>query len=262
MLRKLFVGASGALLVAACGLAGCSGDESADGSGATGALGSGGLGVAGTLGGGGLGIAGIASFDAGFAGFGGAAGSGTDAGGAAGVSGSGGAAGAAGSGGAPVVCTAPAVNCDGDSTCETDLSASSNSCANAEDLGIRCSDAACDYLLGCASVVWKPNGGAQGKGSRWFWATAVECSLSCQADVVANVALKSPPGTNYDLFVYQSCGKLVASSTLGPGEIDAVAVKQEEVSGLQGFNYVVEVRWVSGGSCGDWQLQLYRSGCL
>lgn len=270
MIRPVLARAlSGTLALAAVTIA-CSGSEesaSPPASGGTGALGTGGLGVSGTLGGGGLGLAGAPVFDGGLAGFGGAGGAADS--GAAGSGGlpTGGAAGAGGSGGVVVTCPAPTANCDANEDCETDLSKSPNSCQSAtvidgpSDLGVFCGDAVCNTYPVCGvPVSWKAAKGVKSRGSRWFWATAGECSL-CSADINALALLRSPPGTNYDLFMYEACGTLVGSSTKPAGQDDQLALVQKETSGPQGFNYWVEVRWESGNTCEDWQLQIYKSGC-
>ncbi len=272
MVRKLLARA----LFGSCSLvallSACSGSDEATpgagggGTGGSGALGTGGLGISGTLGGGGLGIAGTPNFDGGLAGFGAFAGAGGASGGSGtGGSPTGGTAGAGatggGSGGMPVTCTAPMANCNSAPDCDTNLQPAPNKCLTASDLGTHCGDDVCDVFFACLPVTWKAAKGVKGRGSRWFVARSIECS-TCAAETVGLARLRSPPGTNYDLYVYENCGKLVGSSKKPAGEDDVIFVEQKEVSGPQSFLYWLEVRWESGNTCEDWQLQVFRSGCL
>ncbi len=268
--RALFGSCSLVALLSACpGSDEATPGPGSGGTGGSGALGTGGLGISGTLGGGGLGIAGAPNIDGGLAGFGAFAGAG-GGGGNSGGSGTGGApaggtagAGATGggSGGVPVTCVAPMANCNPAPDCDTNLQQAPNNCLSASDLGTHCGDDVCDVIFACWPVTWKPAKAAKGRGSKWFVAGSLECS-SCVAETVGLAKLRSPPGTNYDLYVYENCGQLVASSKKPAGEDDIIAVEQKDVSGIQAFLYWIEVRWVSGNTCEDWQLQVYRSGCL
>ena len=79
----------------------------------------------------------------------------------------------------------------------------------------------------------------------------------------ATVQVTSPPGLDFDLFVYcLTCGGTPAgSSTIRglDGHVDTVEVRKDD-SLLpivdDSFNIVVEVRHVSGASCASWQLNV------
>jgi hypothetical protein len=79
----------------------------------------------------------------------------------------------------------------------------------------------------------------------------------------ATVQLVSPPGLDFDLFVYcLTCGGTPAgSSTIRglDGHVDSVQVRRDDSllpTTDDSFDVVVEVRHVSGASCASWQLNV------
>ncbi len=93
-----------------------------------------------------------------------------------------------------------------------------------------------------------------GTTSTWFRVRVAECSL-CVTTLRSRVNLAVPPGVDYDLFVYQPCGALVGSSVRGVGLADSVEVSESDsIGGNDDFDYYVEVRYLSGGSCSPWTL--------
>jgi len=73
----------------------------------------------------------------------------------------------------------------------------------------------------------------------------------------ASIELISPPGTDFDLYVYcDNCdGSLAGSSVNGPGEVDGVTVRRDDSWGADDTFYViVEVRHYSSTLCANWTL--------
>ena len=146
------------------------------------------------------------------------AGAGTDAGVDAGVD--------AGGGGGGVAC------------------ASLNVCTGATDLGSVSGDTGADVKT------------AQGSGSQWFKVRVTENDSSVFGlSLLAKAELTSPPGTNFDLFLYlpgggsgQECS-VVSKSSTSTGA-DSASLEWGEGSISNGINddrtLTVEVRWVSG----------------
>lgn len=145
-------------------------------------------------------------------------------------------------------------NCDGNTPngCEVSHSSFSNACATAESVGQFCGDAASGFL--CPATSFQSFASRNGRGSRWFRGRALECS-ECPASIQARITMQVPAGVNYDLYAYLSCGVLFASSTNGAGLTDQVLVFKNDSAGSQDdYDYWIEVRWVSGGSCSNWTL--------
>lgn len=131
---------------------------------------------------------------------------------------------------------------------------STSACTNAVNLGSYCGDTSCGVL--CPSTRARVVATRTGTTSQWFRARAVECSL-CGASTAARVNLTVPPDANYDLFVYRACGSLRASSVNAAGVPEAVPMSESE-SALDddSFDYIIEVRHVSGASCAPWTLTI------
>ena len=158
-------------------------------------------------------------------------------------------------------CAAGASNCDDSdaSGCEVKHDAAANACATALDLGSACADEqyGCGYLsLSCCSGVFTAFASQSGRTSKWFRAGAQDCSSSqCGSTLKHRVSLQSPPGVDYDLYVYSDCSTLLGSSTMGTGALDQVVVSRADQGGTsESFTYLVEVRHVAGASCRDWLL--------
>lgn len=158
-------------------------------------------------------------------------------------------------------CAAAASNCDGSvvTGCEVKHDAVANACAAAFDLGSACADEqyGCGYLsLSCCSGVFTAFASQSGRTSKWFRAQAQDCSSSqCGSALTHRVSLQSPPGVDYDLYVYSDCSTLIGSSTMGTGALDQIVVSRADQGGSSdSFTYWVEVRHVAGSSCSNWQL--------
>jgi hypothetical protein len=124
--------------------------------------------------------------------------------------------------------------------------ASPNVCAGATDLGTISGDTGADVKT------------ASGAGSQWFTIRVNENDSSVlPLTLLAKAELSSPPGTNFDVFIYvaggssgQECSAVKASSTNASG-LDSATAEWGETgifsNGSDDSRTVsVEVRWVSG----------------
>jgi len=137
-----------------------------------------------------------------------------------------------------------------------------NTCGSAEDLGRYCADASCFYLLGCPNSTWTSFDAWRGAHSAWFQVYMAECS-SCTASILTRATLKVDPGTDYDLFLWGSCGDTVplASSIAGAGETDRIDHSFLDTPLVDNDRVVwLEVRHVSG--CGEWYFDILGSDCI
>ncbi|MBI5486991.1 MAG: DUF4215 domain-containing protein [Deltaproteobacteria bacterium] len=95
---------------------------------------------------------------------------------------------------------------------------------------------------------------------QWDLATFVESDLVTSIPVTGTVTLTSPPGMDFDLYVYcVSCGGLLAgSSTVHglTGHTDVVDVARDDTSLDDTFDVIIEVRHVASSICGNWTLQV------
>jgi hypothetical protein len=128
----------------------------------------------------------------------------------------------------------------------TGTCASANTCAGSTDLGAVSGDTGADVKT------------AQGSGSQWFTVHVTEDDSNIFGlSLLAKAELTSPPGTNFDLFMYvggsassQSCSGPTKSST-STGADSTVAEFGESSGGISNGKsderlVTVEVRWVSG----------------
>jgi hypothetical protein len=92
-----------------------------------------------------------------------------------------------------------------------------------------------------------------GHGSTWLAVNVTEGSSSWMpADFVFTASLTSPPGMNYDLYVYSSCAPaLYGQSTNDAGQVDTVTSGWADTLGFDDSRAIfIEVRYVSGLECG------------
>ena len=159
-------------------------------------------------------------------------------------------------------CAAGFDNCDGvdGNGCETQHNVYANICGAAEDVGASCGDTqhACGFLNAqCCDGQYTAFATSTGRTSKWFKARSNECSsaLFCTGTLFARVTLQSPPGADYDLYVYSDCGTVIGSSLAGTGAADVVEVQRADTAGTtDSFDYWVEVRYYGGASCTNWTL--------
>ena len=101
-------------------------------------------------------------------------------------------------------------------------------------------------------------------GTGWFRVTVSECSTGGSIDLRARILLTSPPGGNYDLFLYRPNATLLVSSTHG-SSVDAVCVLRDDVSNDQTFEFFIEVRRSEYFGCGSWTMEVRGAegtGCV
>jgi hypothetical protein len=160
-------------------------------------------------------------------------------------------------------CNAGFSSCDGNSTngCELSHASVSSACASAINLGTFDGDTACGFICG-GNTGFDLFTTRTGTTSAFFRARAFEAS-DCPTSIEHRVTLAVPPGVDYDLFIHRACGgPLRGSSTAGPGQTDAVTFSEGDSSGGDdSFDYIIEVRYVSGASCNSWTLQVLGHDC-
>lgn len=154
-------------------------------------------------------------------------------------------------------------NCDITNTngCETVHNTNTGSCASPTNLGEAPGDL--EYIgpfFVCTGTFSDNFASRTGIGEAWFKARATECS-NCSANVRHIITLEVPDGVDFDLFVYRGCS-LVDSSTGAAGVDEQVEVLETESSGSDdSFDYQIEVKYFSGGSCEEWTLNLFGALC-
>lgn len=161
-------------------------------------------------------------------------------------------------------CFAGYSNCDGNEAngCELRHAIPANSCATATDLGTLCADTRCGAF--CASTANAVLGPVfNDRRTRWFKARANECSSGCNVGSMdQTIQVFVPPGVNYDVFVYSSCGgTLLGQSTNGTGVAETILISVPKTAGNDSFDYWIEIRWVSGQSCNTYTLQILGRSC-
>jgi len=153
------------------------------------------------------------------------------------------------------VCGAGSSMCG--ATC-VDHRANPSACGTATNLGAFCGDTSCGTL--CPSTRYRTVVSRTGRASVWLRARATECSL-CPASLVARVNLAVPAGIDYDLFIHRPCGGMVQSSIRGAGQPDSVEVTRSDTPTTdEGYDYFIEVRYISGASCEPWTLTIEARG--
>ena len=154
-------------------------------------------------------------------------------------------------------CNTGYADCGAAPGCEVNLN-TNPACASAIDLGSMCGDEYEGFF--CPSKC-RTGPTQTGYGERWYKIYLDECS-TCDADIRVRVRLQSPPGMDYDLYLYEPCGTLRASSLAGIGQLDEVTDVSSDgwTGGNDGKTWYVEVRYWSGSGCGEWNLQV-KGGC-
>jgi hypothetical protein len=144
-------------------------------------------------------------------------------------------------------------NCDqnGDNGCEAELTFVRGNCDGPAMgwAGSLCGDR--DTMVGSSNT-----------GSWWAGIAVADCdAVSVSRSMGVVVQLQSPPGLNYDLYVYEPCGTLRGSSTNGAGQLDTVEHTWPDSANVDDARDVrVEVRYVAGGGCASWTLTLAGAG--
>lgn len=125
-------------------------------------------------------------------------------------------------------------------------------CDEIRDTNPSCPAASPWTLAGDAADTFSDSGAAEA----WYLVHLDE-TVNPPHDLTARVDLQSPPGVDFDLYVYcWSCGgSLAASSEQPAGLLDTVLVGRADGGGDSGWDFLVEIRYYSGaGACGAWTL--------
>lgn len=134
------------------------------------------------------------------------------------------------------------------------------SCATADYVGAFAGDSSSGTF--CGGTQCRLATQRSGCGNGWFRIRVTENS-TCLADLGFRATLQSPPGVDYDLYVYRACGQLVGSSRAGAGQLDTVTHRIND-SGLgadDSMDLRVEVRFFGGSDPGSWTLSFYTGRC-
>jgi hypothetical protein len=102
------------------------------------------------------------------------------------------------------------------------------------------------------------------RGEKWYWVTVTDDGSSpalpgLVGELGVRITLASPPGDDYDLYVYcPECNHQVGSSAAGAGATDTVLVWWDDFWGQDNQRYVdVQVRHYSVNTCDDYILKIY-----
>ncbi len=94
-----------------------------------------------------------------------------------------------------------------------------------------------------------------GCGNAWFRIRLLE-TATASVGLRLDVALDSPPGVNYDLYLYESCASIPESSPRGAGQSESVFYTYADASGIDNSrNFWIEVRQAAGSPPGIWTLR-------
>ena len=147
--------------------------------------------------------------------------------------------------------------------CEIDLD-TNPACAGATVLdSVRGDDEEGRGFFGCCDRCDSGPSTQSGRGEAWFRIhVRDEASvLWCSDYVEVHARLDSPPGMNYDLYLYRDgCGpdpsRLVAASANGPGQREEVEGRVTDGGDLAGddHDYFIEVRFAGGTSPASWTM--------
>lgn len=160
-----------------------------------------------------------------------------------------------------VSCNTGFSTCDGNTSngCEVGHAAVSGSCGAGTYVGAYDGDRSCGFICG-SNTGWDNFATQTGRTSRWFRATIREDS-DCPADIEHRIRLTSPPGADYDLYVYRACGTVVGSSTSTSANDEVILRINDSTGSSDTSDYFVEVRYYSGASCNSWTLNFDGHNC-
>lgn len=97
-----------------------------------------------------------------------------------------------------------------------------------------------------------------GLGEKWVRARIAENNSGITTvNLTGTITLVSPPGMDYDLYVYcLSCGGTLAGSSASSGT-DVVEVRRNDTLGTdESFDVLIEVRFSNGNSPANWNLTI------
>ncbi|RLB47769.1 MAG: hypothetical protein DRJ42_24710 [Deltaproteobacteria bacterium] len=153
-------------------------------------------------------------------------------------------------------------SCDGTTSngCEVSHRAVSGACGGGTDAGTYDGDRSCGFICG-GNTGWDNFAAYTARNSAWFRARVREDS-TCSTDIEHRIRLSVPAGVDYDLYVYRSCGTLLASSVGGTGVDEEIIIRESESSGSDDdFDYFVEVRHYSGSTCSNYTIRFDGHNC-
>ncbi|MGE0790524.1 MAG: MopE-related protein [Sandaracinaceae bacterium] len=159
-------------------------------------------------------------------------------------------------------CLANYSNCDGSATngCEQSHAQVQGTCAAPLSLGSMDGDRSCGLVCG-SNTAWDTSVGFSDRNSRWLSVRMVEDS-DCPTDIEHRITLTSPAGTDYDLYVYRTCGGSPVASSTSTSTTDQVTLRVGDSPGSSDtFTYMIEVRYYSGESCTNWDLLVEGHNC-
>ncbi|MEM9863358.1 MAG: putative metal-binding motif-containing protein [Myxococcota bacterium] len=160
-------------------------------------------------------------------------------------------------------------SCDGNTGngCELNHGSVVGSCGSTtvNNVGAYDGDRRCGFICG-GNTGWDNFATLTGRRSAWYRAILREDS-SCDTDVEHRIQLDVPSGVNFDLYLYEEgrCGGApFASSTLGTGANEEIIYRKGDgglFSGDSQVPYFIEVRYVSGRSCEDFEIRFDGHDC-
>jgi len=140
--------------------------------------------------------------------------------------------------------------------CETCLDNNYGSCGEAVSLD----ENLCGDLSGCSNA----ENYKAAKGEGWYKVYLKECNDASNKPLKIKARLIVPPDVDYDLYLYSPCGHMLDHSTnhsLGADE--TVTYTKTDTNNNDSQWFYLEVRYYSGSSCNNWQLQVYGgSNCF
>jgi hypothetical protein len=143
-------------------------------------------------------------------------------------------------------CNAGYANCNGNpgDGCEVNLAA--GACAASTLLGTVRGDTGSDVVSADAS------------GTRWYRVAVSEALLATTVQLSARIRLTHPAGTGYNVYVYcGNCGSGAAWVSTGGGPTtETVFYAKSDFASDDGQNLVIEVRYISGEDCGNYNLEV------
>jgi hypothetical protein len=145
-------------------------------------------------------------------------------------------------------CQPPYADCDGNplNGCEQSLDTNPQ-CFSATFLGSVSGD---DGVAGLSQM---------GAGEHWYRVTVAEDddSFFDENDLGITVQLTSPPGTDYDLYLYCDCASLADSSTNHGNTLDVAQIGWDDNVGADdGQNIFIKVEYFDGDSCASYHLEV------
>ena len=142
----------------------------------------------------------------------------------------------------PTCATPGSHDCDGDPVSGCEARNTSPGCGSVTTLGSVSGDTGAQTLS------------ATGYSERFLRVNITEDNTGSFSDLDAQITLTSPPGTDFDLYVYcAACSgtPLVSNNSTAT---DRVNIGRNDVAGTTNYSIIIEIRWFSSNACGNWSL--------